>query len=390
MTEAVASKNRLNYFAQTCTQCVMDTSDPKIIFDAAGICNHCHTFENITSRDWYPNDEGKHRWSGILDDMRAAGGGREYDCILGLSGGIDSSYVALKAKQWNLRPLVVHVDAGWNSELAVANIEKVVKYCNFDLHTHVVDWDEMRDLQLAYLRSGISNQDTPQDHIFFSSLYHFATANGIRYILSGGNLATEGIFPTAWHGAAMDAINLKAIHRKYGERPLKSYKTIGFLEYYLWYPLAKKMRTARPLNYMPYDKNKAIAELESTIGWRSYGRKHGESLFTKLFQNHYLPIKFGFDKRRPHLSSLIVSGQLTRDDALAKLGEPLYDPQELEIDISYFCKKLRISRAEFDEFMTNPKHDYSDFANWDRWHRRLKSAQKIVERLTGRRINVYS
>lgn len=390
MSESTPTKNRTDSPAQTCTRCVMDTSDPNIRFDEAGVCNHCHTFENVTSRDWYPNAEGTRRWEVILQEMRAAGRGRDYDCILGLSGGIDSSYVALKAKEWQLRPLVVHVDAGWNSELAVANIEKIVKYCNFDLHTHVVDWEEMRDLQLAYLRSGISNQDVPQDHIFFSSLYHFATSNGIRYILSGGNLATEGIFPTGWHGAAMDAINLKAIHRKYGERPLKSYKTIGFFEYYFWYPLVKKMRTARPLNYLSYDKNKAITELENTIGWRSYGRKHGESLFTKLFQNHYLPTKFGYDKRRPHLSSLIVSGQLTRAEAVEKLAEPLYDPQELEIDINYFCKKLRISRDQFDGFITGPKRDYSEFANWDDWHRRLKSAQKFLERLRGRRINVYS
>lgn len=373
-----------------CTRCVMDTSAPHITFDEQGVCNYCHTFENVTRKGWFPNEEGARRWAAISEEIRQAGKGKEYDCILGLSGGIDSSYLAIKVKEWGLRPLVVHVDAGWNSELAVANIEKIVKHCGFDLHTHVVDWEEMRDLHLAYLRAGISNQDVPQDHVFFSSLYHFATRNGIRYILSGGNLATEGIFPSGWHGAAMDAINLKAIHRKYGERPLKTYSTISFFAYYFWYPFVKKMRTVRPLNYMPYDKNAAITELERTIGWRSYGRKHGESLFTKLFQNHYLPVKFGYDKRKPHLSSLIVSGQMTRDEALGKLAEPLYDPQELEIDITYFCKKLRISRAQFDEFMTGPKRDYSEFPNWDASHRRLKSVQRFIERLRGRRINVYS
>ncbi len=378
----------LNY--RMCTRCVMDTSAPHITFDDQGVCNHCHTFENVTRKDWFPNDEGARRWAAIAEEIRRVGKGKDYDCILGLSGGIDSSYLAIKVKEWGLRPLVVHVDAGWNSELAVANIEKIVKHCGFDLHTHVVDWEEMRDLHLAYLRAGISNQDVPQDHVFFSSLYHFATKNGIRYILSGGNLATEGVFPSGWHGAAMDAINLKAIHRKYGERPLKTYSTIGFFSYYFWYPFVKKMRTVRPLNYMPYDKDKAIEELERTIGWRSYGRKHGESLFTKLFQNHYLPVKFGYDKRKPHLSSLIVSGQMTREEALAKLAEPLYDPQELEIDITYFCKKLRIARARFDEFMTGPKRDYSEFANWDASHRRLKSVQKFLERVRGRRINVYS
>ena len=215
---------------QTCTRCVMDTSDPLITFDAHGVCNHCNEFDAVTSKNWFPNEEGKQRWAAIVEQVKATGKGQEYDCILGLSGGVDSSYLAIKVHEWGLRPLVVHVDAGWNSELAVANIEAIVKYCNYDLHTHVVDWEDMRDLHLAYLRAGISNQDVPQDHIFFASLYHFATKNNIRYILSGGNLATEATSPEAWHGSAMDAINLKAIHRKYGEHKLKNYKTISFFD----------------------------------------------------------------------------------------------------------------------------------------------------------------
>jgi hypothetical protein len=254
----------------------------------------------------------------------------------------------------------------------------------------VVDWEEMRDLQLAYLKAGVANQDVPQDHIFFASLYHFATANNIRYVLSGGNLATEGIFPRSWHGSAMDAINLRDIHRQYGTRTLKRYRTISFFEYYVWYPLVKKMRTLRPLNYMPYDKASAIEELQREIGWKAYGRKHGESLFTKLFQNYYLPVKFGFDKRKPHLSSLIVSGQMTREQALAELEKPLYDVTELELDIEYFCKKLRISRSEFQSLLEAPPRHYSEFRNWDGYYRALKSAQQAVARLTGRELKVYS
>ena len=375
---------------QQCSRCVMDTSDPAIAFDADGVCNHCRTFDQVTRTQWFPNEEGARRWEAMAAQIRQAGQGREYDCILGLSGGIDSSYLALKVKDWKLRPLVVHVDAGWNSELAVANIEAVVKYCDFDLHTHVVDWEEMRDLHLAYLKAGIANQDVPQDHVFFASLYHFATRNRIRFILSGGNIATEGIFPTAWHGSAMDAVNLRAIHKKYGERPLRTYSTIGFFDYFVWYPFVRKMRTARPLNFMPYDKQQAIAELEQKMGWRAYGRKHGESLFTKLFQNYYLPTKFGYDKRKPHLASLIVSGQMTRVDALAKLQEPLYEPNELEIDITYFCKKLRISRQQFDGFLTAPSHHYSDFPTWEARYRLLKKSQGLVERVLGRQVRVYS
>ncbi|WP_415795755.1 N-acetyl sugar amidotransferase [Comamonas aquatilis] len=375
---------------QCCTRCVMDTTDSEITFDSQGVCNHCRQFDERAGREWFPNEEGRRRWAEMVQQIKVSGKGQEYDCILGLSGGVDSSYLALKVHEWGLRPLVMHVDAGWNSELAVANIEAIVKHCGYDLHTHVVDWEDMRDLQLAYLRAAVANQDVAQDHIFFSSLYHFATRNRVRYILSGGNLATEGIFPSAWHGSAMDSVNLKAIHKKYGERKLAKYETISFFDCYLWYPFVKKMRTVRPLNYMPYDKAAALKELEETVGYKPYPRKHGESVFTKLFQNYYLPQKFGMDKRRPHFSSLIVSGQMTRDEVLEKLQEPLYSPAELEIDITYFCKKLRISRQEFDELMRAPIHHYTEFPNWDARYRALKRVQGLVTKALGRDIRVYS
>ena len=375
---------------QVCTRCVMDTSDPEIRFDADGVCNHCHTFDTVTRLDWFPNAEGQALWEAEVARIKRNGAGQPYDSILGLSGGVDSSYLALKIAEAGLRPLVVHVDAGWNSELAVANIETIVKHCQFDLHTHVVNWEDMRDMHLAFLRSGISNQDVPQDHIFFSTLYHFAIENGISTVFSGGNTATEGIFPAAWHGPAMDAINLRAIHSRFGSRKLKNYRTISFFKYYVEYPLLRKMRTVRPLNYMPFNKALAIAELEQKCGWRSYGRKHGESLFTKLFQNHILPTRFGYDKRRPHLSSLIASGQMSRDDALAALGEPLYDPVELEIDINYFCKKLRISRSEFDDLIAAPLRSHTEFPNWARRQKMAKLAQSVAGRIRGRKIRVYS
>jgi aminotransferase len=372
---------------QICMRCVMDTSDIEISFDAHGHCNHCTEFEQITRKRWFPNDEGARRWDKTLADIKRAGHGRDYDCILGLSGGVDSSYLALKARDWNLRPLVVHVDAGWNAELAVANIEAVVKHCNYDLHTHVVDWDEMRDLQVAFLRAGVPNQDVPQDHVFFASLFNFAMKHGIRYVLSGGNIATESIFPLTWQASAMDAINLKAIHRAYGERPLSTFSLVSFFDYYIGYPYLKGMRILRPLDYLNYNKDVATAELEQAMGWRSYGRKHGESLFTKLFQNYYLPKKFGYDKRRPHLASLIVSGQMTREQALIKLEEPLYDPHELQIDIAYFCKKLRISKQQFEQFLADPPRRHEDFASWKRQYAFLKVAQSSYQKLTGRRMS---
>jgi N-acetyl sugar amidotransferase len=375
---------------QRCTRCVMDTTDPEIVFDDAGVCNHCHGFDRLVGTEWFPNAQGQRRLKDIIARVKSEGAGKEYDSILGLSGGADSTYLALKMKDWGLRPLVVHVDAGWNSELAVANIERVVKHCRYDLHTHVVDWEEMRDLQLAYLRAGIPNQDVPQDHVFFASLYNFATRNGIRTIFSGGNTATEGIFPSAWHGSAMDLINLKAIHRKYSTRPLKSYSTISFFDYYFWYPFVKKMRTVRPLNFMPYVKANAIREMETAFGYKPYDRKHGESLFTKLFQNYYLPTKFGYDKRLPHYSSLIVSGQMTRDEVMDQLDKPLYDPHELETDIIYFCKKLRIPRDEFDALVAARNGHHTEFPTWESRRRLAKKAQLTVERLLGRKVSVYS
>jgi len=375
---------------QMCSRCVMDSSDPKIVFDSDGVCNHCHQFDEVTRKNWFPDGEGARRLEVILDRIRSEGRKNEYDCIIGLSGGVDSSYLALKVKQWGLRPLVVHVDAGWNSELAVANIEKIVKYCGYDLHTQVMNWEEMRDLQLAYLRSGVANQDVPQDHAFFASMYHFAMRNNIKYIFSGGNIATESVFPRAWHGSAMDAINLRAIHKKFGKQPLTTYKTISFFQYYIYYPMIKGMRTILPLNYLPYDKESAIAELQETVGWRTYGRKHGESLFTKLFQNYVLPRKFGYDKRRPHFSSLIMSGQMSRETALEKLNEPLYDPAELEIDLDFLCKKLRISRSEFEELMQGQPHHYSDFPNWEGRYKVLKAIQNLAQNITGKRLKAYS
>jgi N-acetyl sugar amidotransferase len=372
-----------------CSRCVMDTSDPEISFDAAGVCNHCRDFDDRAQRMWFPNDEGRRRWDELVARLKADGEGADYDCILGLSGGLDSSYLALKVHEAGLRPLVMHVDAGWNTELAVANIEALVKYCGFDLHTHVVDWEEMRDLQLAYFHAAVANQDVPQDHIFFASLYHFSVANGTRYILSGGNMATEGIFPDSWHGNAMDSVNLKAIQKKYGSRKLVNYKTISFFDFYIWYPFVKKMRTLRPLDYLVYVKTEALKELQAKVGYKPYPRKHGESVFTRLFQDYYLPRKFGIDKRRAHFSSLIASGQLERQEALRQLDEPLYSPEELEADIHYLCKKLRISRGKFDELMELPVRNYNEFRNWDFRYKALKCAQVWVQKVLRRDIRVH-
>jgi len=375
---------------QMCKRCVMDTSDPEITFDENGICNHCHNFDEVTSKGWFPNEEGVHKLNAIIETIKNYGADREYDCIIGLSGGVDSSYMALIIQQYGLRPLVVHVDAGWNRELAVYNIEQIVKHCGYDLYTHVVDWGEMRDLQLAYLRAGVANQDVPQDHIFFSSLYHFAVKNKMKYVISGGNIATEGVFPASWHHSAMDATNLHAIHRKYGKVKLRNFKTINIFQYYLYFPFVYKMKTVRPLNFMVYNKAEALNVLQKNVGYKEYGRKHGESVFTKFFQNYYLPKKFGYDKRRPHLASMILSGQLSRDDALQGLEKPLYDEGELKDDLAYIANKLQITTGELTDLIAAPGVDATTFKNWDGIYNKLKSVQRFAENLLGRRIKNYS
>lgn len=373
-----------------CVRCVMDTSDPCITFDDMGVCNHCREFDAVTSKRWFPNEKGMQELEAMYKRLKQDNVDSTYDCILGLSGGVDSSYLALKLYEAGIRPLVVHVDGGWNSELAVHNIEKIIHYCGWDLHTIVIPWDEMRDLQLAYLKSGIANQDVPQDHAFFASLYHFAVRHNVRYVISGGNIATESIFPKAWHWSAMDAINLKAIHQRFGTKPLTSYHTIGFFKLYFYYPFIKRMKVLYPLNYMPYSKDKALQELREKLGYKEYARKHGESLFTKFFQNYWLPMKFGYDKRKPHLSSLIVSGQLTKEEALTELSKPLYDEKELKTDKEYIAKKLGVSQEEFEQILQMPSHRYSDFSNMERLYTAMKKIQRIVSGILGKNVSHYS
>jgi len=374
---------------KVCSRCVMDTSDPEIVFDTDGVCNHCLSFDKEWSLRWFPDDKGKVMLDQTFESIRKRGKGKEYDCIIGLSGGIDSSYLALVLKEYDLRPLVVHVDAGWNSELAVHNIEQIVKYCGYELHTHVMDWEEIRDLQVAYLKAGVSNQDVVQDHAFFSSLYHFAIKHKIKDVISGGNISTESVFPDSWHHDAMDALNIKSIHSKFGTQKLRNFKTISFYQYYFYYPFIKGMTITRPLNFMPYDKGTALEVLKEKVGYKEYGRKHGESRFTKFFQNYFLPEKFGYDKRLPHFSSLILSDQLSRKDALNELEKPLYDDDELREDKSYIAKKLGISVSELEEFAGSKGILYSDYDNWDKHYKVLSWLKSIVRRIGWFKLKTY-
>lgn len=373
-----------------CVRCVMDTTDHEIVFDAHGVCNHCHQFDAVSARQLLAQAYDSRRFDVAIDRIRQEGKDRDYDCVIGLSGGVDSSYMALLIKDFRLRPLVLHVDVGWNSELAVRNIELVVRHCSYDLQTVVMDWQEVKDLQLAYLNSGVSNQDVVQDHAIFASLYHFANKNRVKYVFSGGNIATESVFPASWHHDAMDSINLRAIHKQFGRRKLVHYKTISFFQYYFYYPFIRNITTIRPLNFFNYSKEDAICVLQDKIGYREYDRKHGESRFTKLFQNYYLPKRFGIDKRLAHLSSMILSGNISREHAVAELEKPLYDEQELKEDKEYVAKKLGLSAEEFDALVNLPIYSYSDYPNWDNLYARMLAVKSVAERILGRSIKGYS
>lgn len=365
---------------QECIRCVMDTSDPWITFNDDGVCNHCQAYD-VYMNSLGTKAEQQKRLDQIVAKMKSHGKGKDYDCIMGLSGGVDSSYLAWFAvTKLKLRPLVVHVDTGWNSELAVNNIQNIVQRLGLDMHTLVIDWAEIRDLQRSYFRAGIANLDVPQDHSFIASLYREARKYGIKHILNGGNMQTESILPNAWGYDASDSVSLKAIHRKFGNVKLKNYPTINMFEQYVYYPFIQNMQVHRPLELINYSKDSAKKLLIDELGWRDYGGKHYESVFTKFFQAHYLPIKFGYDKRMAHYASLIVSGQITKEKAQDELKKPLYDPQELEEDKAFWIKKLGITEDEYKQVMTEKPSSYTDFANNERSLQRLKSIARFGAR----------
>jgi len=349
---------------QMCTTTVMDTSDPKITFDEKGICNHVKKYQDYEKYHKLSPEAANLKLEQIVDLLRKEGKGKDFDCIMGLSGGVDSSYMAyFVTKKLGLRALLVHVDTGWNSELAVNNIQSIVQKLHLELHTLVIDWEEMKDLQLAFFKSSLSNLDIPQDHCFIASLYQEAKKYNIKYIMNGSNMATESILPAAWGYDASDASHLLGIHKQFGSIPLKTYPTCNLFKTILYYPVIFGMKTITPLNYLEYNKFEAKKYLSDELGWRDYGGKHYESTFTKFFQAHYLPTKFGFDKRKAHLSSLIVSGQMTKNEAILELKKPLYNPLELEEDRIYFAKKLGISIDEYYTIIGQTPTSYDRFPN---------------------------
>ena len=347
-----------------CTRCIMDTSDPEITFDQDGVCNHCHSYDAIQARYGVPRDRKEALLQARVTAIREAGEHQPYDCVIGISGGVDSSYVALQAKRLGLRPLAVHMDGGWNSELAVGNIENIIDTLGIDLYTHVVEWDEMRDLQLSFFRASVPNCDIPQDHAIVAVLHQVAHKFGVKTIIRGINWATESVLPRAWGYHAMDLHHIKAIHGRFGRVPLRTFPTCS-LAGFAYYHLVKKVSYFDILNLLPYDKDEAKATIIRDLHWRDYGGKHHESLFTKFFQSYYLVEKFGFDKRLAHLSNLVLAGAMAREEALRKIAQPPYAADRIHLELEFVANKLEIDQEELRRILREPPRFHKDYPSHD-------------------------
>jgi N-acetyl sugar amidotransferase len=343
----------------------MDTSDGRIVFDEQGVCDHCRGFEQYVRRRWHPDERGRAEVANTVERIRESGKGKQFDSILGLSGGLDSSYMLhLVVAEFGLRPLVFHVDGGWNSDLAISNIESLVNKLGLDLYTEVINWEEMRDFQLAFFKAGVPHLDVPQDHAFVATQYHFANRHGIKYILNGGNISTECVRnPKEWLYYGTDMAHIRDIMRQYGTRKMNSYpfSSILFHKFYLRY--LRGVKVFKPLDLLPYTKEIAITTLAREYRWKSYPQKHFESRFTRFYEGYWLPTRFGYDTRRVQFSSLILTGQMSRHDALQKLEELPYDPDTIDSDFEFIASKLRISVDELRRYHGMPKKTYKDYKN---------------------------
>ena len=366
-----------------CTRCVMDTTDPEIVFDGSGVCNHCAAFDANNAAHVHGGEEGRRELDAIVRRMKQEGAHSAYDCIIGVSGGIDSTFVAWQVKELGLRALAVHLDNGWDSELAVQNIHLALERLGIDLHTHVLDWEEFRDLQVAFLRASTPDSEIPTDHAIVAALVQAARKHGVRAIISGANHRTESHLPPAWSRGHMDWRYISSIHRRFGVRPLRTFPHLGY-----WSARRYQRGSQRVdmLDYLDYSRDDARRVLESELGWRDYGGKHHESIYTRFYQGYLLPRKFGFDKRKSHLSSLICSGQLSRAEALNELVLPPYPLEQQAADREYVIKKLRLTEEEFESIMCTPPRtfwDYPSYASVTR-SRAYRQARRVIRGLAGR------
>ncbi len=361
----------MNKSYKVCTRCVMDTTDPLIMFEEKGVCNHCTSalkkLETITFKS---EAERQKALDKIVNKIKDSGKGNKYDCIIGLSGGVDSSYLAYVVKNLGLRPLAIHVDNGWNSELAVKNIENIVRKLDIDLYTHVIDWEVFKALQLAFLKASVIDLEMLSDNAIVIGIYNLTKKFNVKYFIDGTNFAAESIMPSSWfYVPKYDSLNIQAIYNRFGSgKKLKSYPLLSLYNY-IQYRYFKKGESIALLNYVPYNKADAMKVLLEELEWKDYGGKHFESKITHFYQAYILPVKFNVDKRKAHLSSLICSGQITRDEALLELKKELYDPTKLEEDKDYFIKKLGLTVDEFNNIMSSPVKQHHDYPSYQLIHK---------------------
>ncbi len=347
---------------QQCTRCVMDITDPEIVFDEKGVCNLCTEFLDKRSKHNYQGEKSATELNALIEQMKLAGKGKAYDCVIGLSGGIDSSYAAYILNQHGLRVLGVHLDNGWNSEEAVMNIKNIAKKLNIDYESYVLNWTEFKDIQLAFLKASVPEAETPTDVAIPAAMHRVAAKYGVKYIISGGNFATEGILPKFWHYNAKDLKYFKHIQKKFGTKKLKTFPTFDFKKE-MYYKIVKGMKIIYLLNYVPYAKDEAMAFLKEKLEWKYYGGKHYESKYTGFIQSYYLFEKFGIDYRRATLSTQICTGEIERQDALEILKAKPYSDEKVQLEKVYIAKKLGISENELNKIIELPAKWYTDYPN---------------------------
>jgi N-acetyl sugar amidotransferase len=356
----VQSKDDPNY-RQCCLSVMDNIADPDITFDDQGICNYYYEYLQVEKDNVVKGEMGIKKLHELISKIKLAGKNKKYDCITGVSGGVDSTYTVLLAKKWGLRPLLVHFDNGWNTEISVENIRKLVKNTGFDLYTLVVDWAEFSDLQRSYIKASVVDIEVPTDHAISGTLQKLAAKFNVKYILSGNNVSTEAILPNSWIFNKNDHVNLLNIHKKFGTIPIKSYPLYGFKEEY-YYGQFKGIQTIKLLNFLDFKYEKAKEEIINSFGWKDYGGKHYESYFTKFYQAFILPEKFKIDKRKAHLSNLIFSKQITKVEALNVLNTPLYENEQLKKnEIDFVLKKLGFSKLEFEALLKMPRIEHAEF-----------------------------
>jgi N-acetyl sugar amidotransferase len=365
-----------------CSKCVMDNIEyPEIKFDADGVCDICMINKSSIEHSISSIFDGNEKINSLLQRIKSHKRAGKYDCLIGVSGGIDSTYLAWLCKEWGLNPLVIHVDGGWNTELSVSNINNTINSLGFDLYTKVLDWNQIRSAQKAFMKANVLDIDLPFDNAAWAVIYKVAARERIKFVLTGHNVATEGFLPATYTHYKLDSLNLKYIYSKFSDVNLRNFPVWGPVERYYYFNI-KKIETHTPLNFIPFNKDEAKLLMAEKLNWKDYGNKHYENIFTRFYQGYILPEKFKVDKRKPHFSSMIASGQMTRDQALLLLKNegPYKDANILKDDLEYFIKKMQMTPEEFNDYIQAKPELHTAYASWINVFNKLRRIKKNLFR----------